>query len=82
MKFLILILDIIISYELSKIIINKKTLSKINKYFLHKNEKYYEDLLDYYDKNKKINSTKKLNVISQLSILINKTELRRNSYYI
>ena len=43
-----------------------------------KNEKYYRDLLDYYNKNKKIKLTTKLNLIYRINILIDKAGLERN----
>jgi hypothetical protein len=76
-KILLLILIIVISYELAKRIIERKILSKINKYCLDKNEKYYSDLLDYYDKSKMVKSSKRINIITKISILISKTKLRK-----
>lgn len=51
---------------------------KISKYLKYKNEKYYDDLLKYYEKNKKIKITTKLNIIYKINILIDKAGLKRN----
>ena len=61
-KFILFFLVLIISYMIVKGLLDINVPKKINKYLNEKNEKYYNDLLKYYDKNKKIKLKTKLNV--------------------
>jgi len=54
-----------------------KILSLINDYIREKNEKYYEHLMNYYEKNKKIKLKEKLNVFHKINVLIDRCELKR-----
>lgn len=59
-------------------IIDSKCINKMNNYLLSKNEKYYEDLLKYYDKNKKLKLREKITYFRKISILIDRCDLREN----
>ena len=50
---------------------------RISKYVELKNERYYKELLNYYNKNKKIKITAKLNIFYRINILIDKAGLKR-----
>ncbi len=76
---MILFLAIVwLAYEISKYIIDKKVLSKINNYVMAKNEAYYNELLNYYEKNKKVKLTTRLNLFHKINILIDRAALKRN----
>ena len=59
-------------------LIQKDILNKINGYFIAKNEKYYENLLRYYDRNKKIKLKERVNYIHKINILIDRCDLKRS----
>ena len=67
-----------LAYEIAKSIIDKKILSKINNYIMIKNDEYYEELIKYYEKNKKIKLTTKLNVFHKINILIDRAAIKRS----
>lgn len=67
-----------LAYEISKNVIDKKVLSKINNYVMAKNEAYYNELLNYYEKNKKVKLTTRLNLFHKINILIDRASLKRN----
>lgn len=77
-KVILFILLGISMYLLIEIMSEKETLKKANKYLMKKNEKYYEELLKYYERNKKIKIREKLNYFHKLNILIDKCGLERN----
>lgn len=78
LKVLMFILIGIINYILIDTFFKQGALNKLNKYFLEKNEKYYENLLKYYEKNKKVKLKVKLNYIHKINILIDRCELSRS----
>lgn len=78
MNILLLIAIAFLSYEIAKKIIDKKVFSKINNYIMVKNEAYYDELLKYYEKNKKVKINTKLNVFHKINILIDRASLKRN----
>ena len=45
-----------------------------------KNEKYYADLLKYYEKNKKIKFKTKLNLFHKINVMIDRASLPRNVF--
>lgn len=65
-------------YLLIEKMLEDKYIDKLNNYLMIKNEKYYEDLLKYYDKNKKIKLKEKINYFRKISILIDRCGLRNN----
>lgn len=67
-----------LSYEISKKIIDKKLLSKLNNYINIKNDSYYDKLLKHYEKNKKIKLNTKLNVFHKINIMIDRAALNRS----
>ena len=50
---------------------------KIARLVQAKNEKYYKDLINYYNKNKKVKLNTRLNIFYKLNILIDKSGLNR-----
>lgn len=77
LKFLLIILFIIIFYLILDISKENSILAKINNYINNKNEKYYDKLLKYYEKNKKIKLKEKINYFHKINILIDKCDLKR-----
>ncbi len=67
-----------LSYAIAKKIIDKNVFHKINQYLLEKDEKYYEELLKYYEKNKKVKLTTKLNLFHRIHVLIDRTSWKRS----
>ena len=65
-------------YALVSRVIENKILEKINRYINEKNEKYYEEFLRNYEKNKKIKIAQKFNVIYKINLLIDKANMKRN----
>lgn len=65
-----------ISYQIVQKIMKEKMLSKLNQYFLEKNDQYYEQLVKYYEKKKKVKLTRKLNYFHKTSILIERAGFR------
>lgn len=65
-------------YLLVNEFINNETYKKFNKYLSDKNDKYYKDLLKYYDKNKKVKLTEKINYFRKVGILIDRCGFERN----
>lgn len=66
-----------IAYVLVEMIINAKLNEKISKYIQIKNEKYYKDLVKYYNKSQKVKIVTKINIIYKINILIDKSGLKR-----
>ena len=77
-KIILFMLILIISYLCVEKIIDYNIPKKINKYLNEKNEKYYSELLKYYDKNKKIKLKAKLNIFSKINIKLDKAALKRS----
>lgn len=67
---LLFVLIGICTYEIVKKISIKNMKDKAQEYFKKKNEKYYSDLLRYYDKNKKVKFKNKINYFKKVNILI------------
>lgn len=65
-------------YIIIENLITSNCIGKINNYILDKNEKYYEELLKYYDKNKKLKLKEKINYFRKIGILIDRCGLRNN----
>ena len=78
MKVLLFLSIVFVSYLLAKEIVNKKVVSKINSFIMVKNDAYYNELLKYYEKNKRVKLKKKLNVIHKINILLDRALLKRN----
>ena len=74
---LLLLLICVTCYLIADLLISKKVNDKISKYLKYQNEKYYEELLKYYEKNKKVKITTKLNIIHKINVLIEKAGLQR-----
>ena len=72
------LLMFIFSYLLIQKIIEENILKKINKYLNDRNEKYYEELLKYYEKNKKIKLKSKLNIFHKINIKLDKAGIKRS----
>lgn len=67
-------------YEIIKKISISKLKDKAQEYFKKKNEKYYSDLLRYYDKNKKVKFKNKVNYFRRVNILIDRCGVKRNMF--
>ncbi len=80
MRLLLFVSIAFLSYEISNKIVEKKLVSKLNKYIMTKNEKYYADLLKYYEKNKKIKFKTKLNLFHKINVMIDRASLPRNVF--
>lgn len=65
-------------YECVNRVVENKVLEKVNRYINEKNERYYEEFLKNYEKNKKIKIAQKLNVIYKINLLIDKANVKRN----
>lgn len=57
-----------------------RLLEKINKYIDEKNEKYYKDFLNDYEKRKKVKILQRINLIYKLNLMIEKAGIRRNVF--
>lgn len=74
------ILILVSTYLIIEIISSKKIDDKISKYLKHKSDKYYEDLVKYYDKNKKVKILSKINILHRINILIDKAGIPRGIF--
>ena len=77
LNILFLISLFIFIYLFAEIINNAKLNEKISKHVQIKNEKYYKDLVNYYNKNQKVKLAYKLNLIYKINILIDKAGIKR-----
>ncbi len=77
LKLLFVISILVSAYIIAEILVNAKLNEKLSKYIQIKNDKYYKDLVKYYNKNKKIKIVSKINIIYKLNILIDKSGLKR-----
>ncbi len=68
----------VISYFIMEYLLSLKLLSKLNQYIKNKNEKYYEELLKFYEKNKKVNLKMKWNIFHKINIAIDRAGISRN----
>lgn len=75
-KVILFLLMLIISYLLLEQIIKYNIPKKINNYLNVKNEKYYNELLKYYEKNKKIKLKNKLNFINKINIKLDRAGIK------
>ncbi len=78
-----LILFILIAstcYLIADSIISKNINNKISKYLKTKNDQYYNDLMKYYEKNKKVKIITKINLLRKINILIDKAGLKRGIF--
>ena len=64
------------SYLLVSIIDDKKVWKKISKIVNEKNQKYYEELIKYKNKNAKVKLTTKLNLIYRINIALDKAGIK------
>jgi len=69
-KILLFLLIGISCYLFLDFLFSQNIKQKISKYMKYKNEKYYEELLKFYEKKKKINITTRLNLFHRIHILI------------
>lgn len=68
----------ILSYLVIDYIIQINLMSKINKYIKDKNEKYYEELLKYYEKNKKMKVKTKLNIFQKINVALDRAGISKS----
>ena len=76
-KILLFVLIVFDSYLIVKKIKELNLLNKINKYLEEKNQIYYDELLKYYDKNKKINLKKKFGLLDKINLKLDKAGIKR-----
>ncbi len=77
---LLFVLISISIYFVVELIVEKNVIKKINNYILKKNEEYYDELLKYYEKNKKVKLKEKVNYIHKINILIDKCGIQRSIF--
>lgn len=58
----------------------EKILEKINDYIEKKNEKYYRNFLNDYEKHKKVKILQKYNFVYKLNVLMEKAAIKRNMF--
>lgn len=78
LKILLFIIIALDSYLIIQKLIDINIIKRVNKYLNEKNEKYYEELLKYYDKNKKIKLKSKINIFHKINIKLDKAGIKRN----
>lgn len=78
LRFLLFITIAFDSYLIIQKLIEMNIIKRVNKYLNEKNEKYYEDLLKYYDKNKKVKLKSKINIFHKINIKLDKAGIKRN----
>lgn len=74
---ILLILIFIVCYQYSIKIIEEKLTVRLSKYIALKNEKYHDELMKYYSKNKKIKINSKINIIHKIGILIERAGINQ-----
>lgn len=67
-----------ISYIIAERVVNRKVIDRVRKYFLIKNEEYYNELLRYYERNKKIKVREKFSFIHRINLLIDRSGVKRS----
>lgn len=67
----------IVCYQYAIKIIEEKLTVKLSKYLALKNEKYHDELMKYYKKNKKVKISSKINPIHKLGILIERAGVKQ-----
>lgn len=77
LNIILLLLISVSCYLIADILIAKNLNDKISKYLKQKSDKYYEDLIKHYEKNKKVKITTKLNIFHKINILIEKANIKR-----
>lgn len=76
-KIALFILISVMSYLVADIMISKNINDKVAKYLKYKSDKYYEELMRRYEKNKRIKVTSKFNIYHKIDVLIEKAGIRR-----
>lgn len=71
------VLIFFICYQYSTKIIEEKLTVKLSRYIALKNEKYHNELMKYYKKNKKIKINSKINPIHKIGILIERAGIKQ-----
>ena len=74
---ILFVLIFTVCYQYSIKIIEEKLTVKLSKYLALKNEKYHDELMKYYKKNKKIKINSKINPIHKLGILIERAGIKQ-----
>lgn len=74
---ILLFLIFTICYQYANKIIEEKLIVKLSKYLALKDEKYHQELIKYYEKNRKIKTNTKLNIIHKINMLIERSGIRR-----
>ena len=79
-KIIIFLLLLIISYIIVEYAKNINFVRKINNYIKDKNDKYYEEIIKYYEKNKKLKFKSRLNIFHKINILLDKSGMPKNLF--
>lgn len=74
---ILFVLIFVVCYQYSIKIIEEKLTVKLSKYIALKNEKYHNELMKYYKKNKKIKINSKINPIHKFGILIERAGIKQ-----
>lgn len=77
LNLILLILIFIVCYQYSNRIVEKKMAVRLSKYIAIKNEKYHDELLKYYSKNKKVKLASKMNIFHKIGILLERTGIKQ-----
>lgn len=77
LKVFLFVLIGVTSYLIMDLLASRKKSHKVSKYLKQKNEKYYEELLKFYEKNKKVKLVSKLNLFYRINLLFEKAGMKR-----
>ena len=75
-KCILLLLICITCYLITDILITRNVDTKVSRYLKYRSDKYYEDLIKKYEKNKKVKISTKLNLFHKINLLIEKAGFR------
>ncbi len=80
LRILFIILVGIVSFFVAKYLIEANLNEKVSKYIEKKSEQYYRETQIYYNKNKKVKLTTKLNLLHKIDVLLEKASLKRGLF--
>ena len=78
LNIVLFIFILVFIYVLVSLGYSYKLAEKVSKFVTIKNEKYYDNLMAYYNKRKKVKMTIKLNVIYRLGIMLERAGIKSN----
>lgn len=74
---ILLFLIFAVCYQYANKIVEEKLIVKLSRYLALKDEKYHEELIKYYEKNRKVKINSKLNMFHKINILIERSGIKR-----